>query len=167
MFERSWGTDSLSRVVRRSSGTPGPTEATTRRPGYLLPGDQPRAPADEGETSLDPVELEGAGFESQRQGGDLPSAMRRVAPLLRAESHHCGRSGVVTVACGVGIGELLVNCPERGAGDATYELERGRVVDGAIVLTGENARCIRRNARVLRGWVSEGGSLVDRPIRHW
>ena len=47
----------------------------------------------------------------------------------------------------------LVNCPDRGASDAGSELALQRVVSGAMVVTGEKARCIRRSAKVLRAVV--------------
>jgi hypothetical protein len=93
--------------------------------------------------------------------------MREGRPFLSCLVASLWSFGGVTVACGVGIGELLANCPERGAGDASYEPKRQRVVGGAMGLTAEKARCIRRNARVLRGRVSRGDSLPDRGPHKW
>lgn len=41
------------------------------------------------------------------------------------------------------------------------------MVYGAVVLTGEKARCIRRYAKVLRMWIREGDSLDEQPAQEW
>ena len=107
-----------------------------------------------------------------KDGSDsLGPLARALAWPARALDHRPAR-GRHLVAPGRGprllkFGEPFVNRPLRGAGDAGYELARRRVVDGAMVLTGEKARCIRRNAKVLRGRVSRGDSLVERRPPKW
>jgi hypothetical protein len=72
--------------------------------------------------------------------------------------------GGVTVACGVGIGELLVDCPERGARQASHELIVARVVDGASVVDAIGARRIRRIACALRECLRRADSLFAKCI---